>query len=66
MRSVRLLAAALFAAGSLAAAAGPAQAGPYCDRFPEQCDYECVMYPCYPDDYLPFLIDQLPLDNDGS
>jgi hypothetical protein len=61
MRLARVLAAAAVAAGAFAVAT-PAQAGPYCDTFPEACNYECVMYPCYPDDWAEYLLDRLPVD----
>ena len=65
MRSARLLLVAALAAGGFALAT-PATAGPYCDTFPEACDYECVTYPCYPDDWAEYVIDRLPLDGSGA
>lgn len=53
----RVLAAASLAAAALAPAT--AVAGPEnCVTHPQNC-YECVMYPCYPQDYPPFLLDKV-------
>ena len=52
MRMTRVLAAAALAVASLSSFA-PASAAP-CE-YPDHC-YECVMYPCYPEDWPPFLL----------
>ena len=57
MRMTRVVAAALFAVASFSAFA-PASAHNDCEEHPHHC-YECVMYPCYPEDWPPFLIDRV-------
>ena len=66
MRLTRVLAAAAFAIA--AATAAPAAASPPdCEEHPEQC-YDCVIAPCYPEDWPPFLLDKVNelLDDEGG
>lgn len=58
MRIARVLAAAAVGAASLSTFATPASAHNDCEEHPHHC-YECVMYPCYPEDWPPFLIDKV-------
>lgn len=57
MPKIRLLAAAALAAAAAFGTGTPASADTRdCDVQP--C-YECVMAPCYPEDYPPFLLDKV-------
>ena len=58
MRMTRVVAAALFAVASFSAFTAPASAHNDCEDHAHHC-YECVMYPCYPEDWPPFLIDKV-------
>ena len=59
MRMTRVLLAAAIGAASLTAfTAAPASAHYDCEEHPHHC-YECVMAPCYPEDWPPFLIDKV-------
>lgn len=54
MRLSRLLVAAALAGAAFTAT--PASAD--CETNPEEC-YDCVMAPCYPSDWPPFLLDKV-------
>ena len=57
MRAQRLLALVAFAAAAGIAGTQPAAATHDCDKNPNYHCYECVRYPCYPEDYPPYLLD---------
>lgn len=56
MRLKRVLVLAAFTAGALGVAQ-PAVATHDCEQNPNTHCYECVRYPCYPEDYPPYLLD---------
>lgn len=63
MRLTRALVATAFAAAALGGM--PAASATHdCDQNPNTHCYECVRYPCYPEDYPPYLIGLIFGDGD--
>lgn len=58
MSRTRLALAAVVAAAALLPATAASAEEDNCVTHPENC-YECVMYPCYPRDWPPFLLEKV-------